>query len=112
MGKVALASTNAYGKGSWEPHDCGRRWQTQIWANVEEEWMKKRKVFSWTWKVKEYIKYAAVCGQTASGSCHTRYKILNIWYEVVLEKHADVIWYPNQQVCGGHVRMIQKRRWT
>ena len=35
---------------------------TQTGANVEEEWMKKRKgILSWTSGEKEYIKFAALC---------------------------------------------------
>ena len=41
--KAALVSTEACDKEAWKPHP--RLWQkmaTQIWANVEEKWMRKR----------------------------------------------------------------------
>ena len=65
----------------------------------------KEGLFSWTWKVKEYIKYAAACGQTTSGSCHTQKNIWSKCYGTSLKKEADGTWYPNMQVCGGQVRM-------
>ena len=72
----------------------------------------KEVAFSWTSGEKAYIKYASVCGQTTFGSRHTRKKIWNRCHETLLKKQANGTWNPNQKVCGGQVRMIQKKRLT
>ena len=74
---------------------------TQVWANVEEEWMKKRNGILLDLEGEKYIKNAASCEQTTSRSCHTRKKIWNTCNEFSLKKQADGTWNPNQQVCGG-----------
>ena len=58
--------------------EAPRLWQrmaTQSLAYVEEEWMKKQWVSSWTLKMKEHIKYAVLCGLTTFESCRIQKKI-------------------------------------
>ena len=73
--------------------------------------IKKRMVFSWTSKMREVTKFAALCGLTTFGSCRTR-RIWSRCYKTSLKKQIHRIWYPNQQICGGQVRMILKKRLT
>ena len=59
-------------QGSVEAPRWLQKMASQIWANVEEEWMMKRKGVPMDAEEGVYIKYAASCGLTIFGSCPTR----------------------------------------
>ena len=86
-------SINAGDKEAWRPHVCGRKWPLRFWPMWKKNGCGKEVVFSWTSKVKEHIKFVALCGLTTAGSCHTQKKICNRCYETSLKKQAQVDMY-------------------
>ena len=64
-GEQFLLSADASDREAWRSRVCGRKMATQILADVEEEWMRKRRCILLDLdgeRAREHIRYGASCG--------------------------------------------------